>query len=282
MLTSAQRKILRGYERFLLRHGTKKRELKRKVRRYAEAIQQADVQRLNPLEQSLLDAIRADGRAARNLRFFKSKGHPEWAVIVRLGMWVRAKGEHPSLREQKLELLVPRDQILFLLRDRAGKGVSEAELRQISPQWGTWFFQLRREGIHIKASGEVGQRQFTIAGERKQRKLVKKHEVFRQIARSIELLGKPSVMQDAWNFAGRMSRIERFSDERLDESKLNDFPRLMEDDLGQFADRHLKRMAYLMAVAQKTSRPSIWETSSLADHLFEKLKKRRDRAAGKK
>jgi len=56
----------------------------------------------------------------------------------------------------------------------------------------------------------------------------------------------------------------------------------MEDDLDQVAGRHLKRMAYLMAVTWKVAKTSQQETQEIAGTLFEKLNQRRRRRASDK
>jgi hypothetical protein len=239
-LNPTQRQILKRYEKTCIKLGYSRPETNTRVKRYVEAMRDANLQVPTPREETIRDAIYADRRAERELRFFIRQGHSDSSQLWRLREWIDSQGEHPSVRRERMNLLVPHDRELAALRDAGGGGFSAA------------------------------------------RKLVNQSDVFSDIAKKIELLGNPTPLQEAYRHASAMSQVLRFNETALKDSPLNDFCRLMEDDLGRVAGQHLKRMTYLMAVTWKVIRNDHRSTLGLARMFFERLNQRRRRAPSRK
>lgn len=105
---------------------------------------------------------------------------------------------------------------------------------------------------------------------------------FARIARAIEHLGRPRQLLEAWRYADRMARSNRFHQRSMEGNPLNyRWKGLVEDDIIQVAGKHLKRGTYLMAVAQRVVWQSSRSTVDLSSVLFERLKKRVQRSAKK-
>jgi hypothetical protein len=269
--------MLRQYEQVCVHIGYDRSTVKGRVRRYAEAMQEANVRVPRAMEKRILAAIYADRKAEKELQYFsKKRDYPEWAQIVRLGMWASAQGKHPSLRDHEMELLVPRDKILSALRYAKGDGVSDVELSKLSTR--SWLLELRQEkGIKLRRFPDVQGWRTVLEREPRPRRLRKQSDVFREIRERIELLGNPAPLEEAHRYVSATSRTLRFIERDDANSALNDFARVMEDEFLRVAGSHLKRMAYLMAVAQKVVKGDPRATLYLAGQLFERLNKRQQR-----
>ena len=283
---SAQKRLLDRYEKNELRDGASQAEARRR-RLDATATFERDATWGTPWEQEIRAAIYADPRALEYLRFFNDGPGAEWATIIRISMWAHAGDKHPSSSELQREFLVPHDQVLSYLRERVRTGVTHSELVKKWSSYATHFSELQRRGFEIEATRtRVALRKdefrFFLKREPKRHKVEKRHEQYAQIARAIEILGKPSPFLQAWRDARIMARSIKLSERRVDQNPLAyRFKGLIEDDILRIAGHHLKRMTYLMAVAQKTVWRSPKSVNDLRYSLFERLNKRVQRLAPK-
>jgi hypothetical protein len=283
---SAQRQFLQRYERTELRGGASPEEAHRRRLELTSVIER-EATLGTPWEVEIRAAIYTDLRALRCLRFFIDGPGAESAVIIRLSMWAHAGDRHPATRDMQSECLVPRDQVLQYLREKRHNGATHAELVSKWGSYATHFGDLRRLGFEIKTtrtSNPQGDDEFRfyLVNEPKRHKLLKQHELYSQIARGIEILGKPRLLREAWHHAVVVARSKKLHEQRLEESPLaRRFKGLMEDDILRVAGHHLKRMTYLMAIAQKTVSHSTQHPESLRTVLFERLHKRAQRSAPK-
>jgi hypothetical protein len=283
---SVQKKFLEDHERRLKRQGKSQAEAKRK-RLELSASSERDATLGTPWEQEIRKAIYADHRAFRHLRFFIYGDGAEWAMMIRLSMWARAGDQHPSMTETNREFLVPRDQVLSFLRGRGHTGATHSELVKIWPNYATWFTELRRRGFkfestRVKALVGGDDFHYVVKEEPRRYQLTTMSDEFTRIARAIESLGRPTRLRDAWGYADMMARSKRFLKRSMEENPLNyRWKGLVEDDIIRVAGNHLKRMTYLMAVAQKTVWKSAKSTDDLSKVLFQRLHKRIQRHAAK-
>jgi hypothetical protein len=283
---SVQKKFLEDHERGLKRHGKSHADAKRERLELTASLER-DATWGTPWEQEIRKAIYADRRALRHLRFFIYGDGAEWAMMIRLSMWAHAGDRQPSMAETNREFLVPRDQVLSFLRERGNRGATHSELVKIWPNYATWFTDLRRQGFKFESArikALVGEDDFryVVAEEPSRYQLTTVSDEFARIARAIEHLGRPSQLLEAWRYADMMARSKRFHQRSMEENPLNyRWKGLLEDDIIQVASKHLKRVTYLMAVAQRVVWQSSRSTVDLSRVLFERLNKRVQRSAKK-
>lgn len=278
MLSPVQRQILGRYETTCAELGYSSQKTRTRVKRFAEAMLKPRIPTLR--EKQIRAAIEVDRKAEKEFRFFIAKGHQVWALLSRLEAWIDTQGEHHTIRDQAMEILVPRDRVLLALRTAGQKGLLDTELRKISPR--TWLLELRKEGVTFDRfkDGEIWRTVLT--REPTQRKPVKLSDVYRDISQKIELLGNPPPFEETGRIAGTMSRLLRFHERDLRVSPFNDFRRVMEEDLARVAGCHLKRMAYLMAITWQAVKSDQRSKRDLAETFFWRLDQRRRRATRKK
>jgi hypothetical protein len=283
---SVQKELLENHERRLRRQGQSQAEAKQ-GRLELTATLEREATWGTQWEQEIRKAIYADHRALRYLRFLLNGDGVEWTTIIRLSMWAHAGDEHPGTRESRRDLLIPRDQVLVYLRERSAKGATHAELAENWLSYGTYLIDLRRNGFKfqtIRFKNDRGENdyRYILKEDRKRYKLVTKRDEYARIARAIENLGNPPLLREAGRHAGMMSRSKAILGRRLEESPLSyRWKGLVEDDIIRVAGNHLKRMTYLMAVAQRTVWKSAKSTDDLSRVLFQRLHKRMQRHAEK-
>jgi hypothetical protein len=283
---SVQRQFLKRYEKRLLREGKSRAEANR-LRLKLTADLERDAMWGTPSEQEIRQAIYADGRALRYLRFFIDGPGAEWAMIIRLSMWAHAEDQDPSTKESLRNLLIPRDQVLSFLRERGRRGTTHRELVRTWPSYGTGITELRDrgfaiDGVPIKTAEGEDDFRFVLTRDVKRHKLVKQQEEFARIAKAIEDLGSPAPLREAHDYAGTLSRSRRHYERSLQLSPLAyRWKGLLEDDIIRVAAGHLKRVTYLMAIAQRTVWHSAQSVDDIGTVLFERLNKRVQRSAKK-
>lgn len=283
---SVQKKLLEDHERRLKRQGKSPADARRERLELTASLER-DATWGTPWEQKIRRAIYADRRALRNLRVFIYGDGAEWAMMVRLSMWAHAGDQHPSMAETNREFLVPRDQVLSFLRERGHRGATHSELVKIWPNYATWFSALRRrgfkfEGTRFKALGGENDYRYVVKEEPTRYQLTKLSDEFARIARAIESLGNPPQLRDAWRYADMRARSNRFHQRSMEENPLNyRWKGLVEDEIIRVAGKHLKRVSYLMAIAQRIVWQSSRSTIDLSRVLFERLNKRVQRSAKK-
>jgi hypothetical protein len=284
--SSVQKQFLRRYERRLLGEGKSPDEAT--CLRVELTVQfEREATWGTPWEQEIREAIYADARALKHLQFFLDGPGSEWAMMIRLSMWAHAGDQDPSTKENLRGLLIPRDQVLSFLREQGPKGTTHTELVKAWPHYAIGLGDLRRrrfeiEGMPIKTARGEDDFRFVLTRDVKHHKLVKQHAEFARIATAIEDLGRPPLLHEAHKYAGTMARSKRHYERFLRESPLSYRWRgLLEDDIVQVAAGHLKRVTYLMAVAQKTVWHSAQSIDDLRTVLFERLSKRVQRSPKK-
>jgi len=212
------------------------------------------------------------------LRFFASQGNPIQAQITKLTMWAHAglRSATLSVLDESTQQLIPRDRVLKLLRERRDQGATTTDLAQLDPR--NHVGELRRQGFNIKAVKETnGSWRYVLReeGGKRPRKLVTQSQEYAKIARSIENLGKPSWLIEAWRSSLSMARFLRHHQNSLETSSVFKAPRrTLEDDFLGFAGKHLKRWTYLMAVAEKAAGGLQTHAGNLQRSIFERLHKR--------
>jgi hypothetical protein len=271
---------LTQYEKRLIRSGKTRAEAKQCREQVAEVI--AAIRCESPWELEIRDGLAADRKAERHLRFFERQGHPIQAQIIKLTMWAHSGWCQARLERKSTELLVPRDRVLELLRERQNQGATEADLARLSPC--NHVGELRRQGFNIKAVKETNDswRYVLIEdGGKRPRKLVTQSQEYARVARAIENLGQPPELREAWRFSSSRARLYRHYENSLQESSASSDPtQAIESDFLRFAGRHLKRWTYLMAVAQTTAQQrKKKDIPDLARRLFETLRKRLTRSS---
>ena len=271
---------LAQYEKRLIRSGKTRAEAKRRREQLAAVI--AAIRCESPWEREIRDALAADPKAERHLRFFKRQGHPIQAQIIKLTMWAHSGWWQAHLERKNTELLIPRDRVLKLLRERRNQGATEADLARLSPS--NQVGHLRREGFNIKAvklTNGSWRYVFIENGGKRPRKLVTQSQEYARVAKAIENLGQPPELREAWLLSAKRANLYRHYQNRLKESSASSDPgQAIEGDFLGFAGRHLKRWAYLMAVAQTAARQQEKiGIPALAQRLFETFRKRMTRSS---
>ncbi len=265
---------LAQYEKRLIRSGKTPSEAKRSKEELAAAIVCE-----SPREREIRDALAADHKAERHLRFFERQGHPIQAQITKLTMWARADlwSATMSVLDESTQQLIPRDRVLKLLRERRDQGATDADLARLGPC--NYVGELRRRRFNIKAVKETnGSWRYVLReeGGKRSHKLVTQSQEYTNIARAIENLGKPSQLIEAWRFSLSMARLLRHHQNIREKSSTFREPRrTFEDDFLGYAGQHLKRWTYLMAVAWTTARRrQKSDIPDLAQRLYETFRKR--------
>jgi hypothetical protein len=283
---SAQKKYLEDHERQSRRQGKSPADARRERLELTVSLER-DATLGTPWEHEIRKAIYADLRALRHLRFLTNGDGAEWAMMVRLSEWAHAGNRHPSMAQKISEFLVPRDQVLSFLRERGHRGATHSELVKIWPDYATWFTDLRFRGFkfgsaRIKALVGEDDFRYVVIEEPRRYQLTTMSDDYSRIARAIEHLGKPTQLREAWRYADMMARSKRFHKRKMEENPLNyRWKGLVEDEIVRVAGKHLKRVTYLMAVAQGIVWQSSRSTVDLSKVLFERLNKRVQRSAKK-
>lgn len=283
-----QRRLLRRYERRLLAEGKSPTEAKRARLTLTALFKNQDMWG-TPWENKIRSAIHRDRRALRHLRYLVREQHEhseldaEFHLIVRLSMWAHVHDWNPSLPRMRKDKFVPRDELLLFLRDRGAKGATHSELLKRWPYYATYFSDLRAKGFEFTSTrresieGDQDFRRFVLKEPNKRFRYASRHQEYEQIAKAIENLGKPPVLREAGAYARRMAKNELALDDvsLSQQSRAIRFKRIFQDDLLQFYGSHLKRITYLMAVADKTAHNLDTPVEKLAEPLFWTLHRRR-------
>jgi hypothetical protein len=283
---SVQKQFLDSFERRTLRENKSPTEAKH-ARLALAGIMGEEAMWGTPREQEIRKAIYADDRALGYLQLLTREPGEESAMIIRVSMWAYAGERHPAMEDDVRELLIPRDQVLSFFRERGSRGASHTELVKTWPHYGTAMSDLRQLGFQFessrtKSAGGDEDFRYVLKKDVRNHRFVKQHEAYAQIARTIEKLGRPAPLQEACRHAGIMARTERLSERHLLASPLTfRWKGLVEDDILRVAGKHLKRVTYLMAVAQRAVWHSAQSTDSLSRVLFERLHKRAQRSSKK-
>ncbi|HKD62438.1 MAG TPA: hypothetical protein VKB40_00275 [Candidatus Acidoferrales bacterium] len=281
---------MRKYERRQLREGKSPAAAKRARLEFAYLIKQIAI-RGTLWEQEIRMAIHTDRRALRNLRYFVKKDQncpkleSEFNLIVMLSMWAHAQDWNSDRSEMRghRRRFIPRDEFLLFLRQRGANGATHGELitDKVWQDYAMYSSELRMMGFkiettQIKTSGGNRDCRFVLKEEPKRHKLVTKREEFARIAKAIQNLGRPPWLREVWRLTSTMARMEAgFDRHQKEESAAARLKQTFEDDLVRLAGTHLKRMTYLMGLADATAHNLKNPASLLGERLFVRLQRRR-------
>ena len=278
-ITPAQQHFLKRFERIRFQESKNHHKARQARLELSESMKQEAMWGTTQ-EKAIRERIYNYTVSARHLKYLIRNGYSEWELMVKLGMWAHALDNHRTM-QMRTKRFVPRDEVLHVLQEAGTKGATHNELKKITPFWSACFSYLRENGFKIEAIGGASDSRYVLKSQPKKHKLVTQREAYLRIARSIEMLLKPPPMREAWRYACWMAAMLRepttkqlSANERLKKA--------YEDDLLNTAGKHLKRVTYLMAVAEQTALGLTRETDETgiderATRLFQRLHKRKHR-----